>query len=164
VRAIDQALVDEVWDEMRAYPPGRAATEARAFIDRQPHVAAFCGAVSREFDLPAQKAALGVAFLLFKVLEASLGAPVPPVSRPRLGEAYAATTEWLERWEGADPRIFLRHAEGGGAWPQPNLLQYLLVLCYGGDPESAEYDAEVKASLFLLLKTVADALDLGGAD
>jgi hypothetical protein len=35
-----------------------------------------------------------------------------------------------------------------------------LTVFYGGDPESVEYDDEVKASLFLLLKTVADALDI----
>jgi len=49
---------------------------------------------------------------------------------------------------------------GGGDFPHPNLIQYLLTIFYGGDPESAEYDEEVKASLFLLLKTVADALDI----
>jgi hypothetical protein len=32
---------------------------------------------------------------------------------------------------------------------------------YGGDPESVDYDQEVKASLFLLLKTLSDALDIG---
>lgn len=161
MRAIDQFLVDEVWREITAYPPGRAEEEARLFLQRQPHVATFCQMVTQEFDPAVQKASLGLAFLLFKILEASLGAPFPPVAQPRIQEAYEATTEWLEQWDGADPRIFLRSVGGGGAFPHPNLLQYLLTEFYGGDPESVDYDQEVKASLFLLLKTLSDALDIG---
>jgi hypothetical protein len=161
VRAIDQSLVDEVWREMTAYPPGRAEDEARAFLQRQPHIAAFCQMITEEFDLTVQKAALGLTFLLFKILEASLAAPFPPVAEHRIREAYEATTDWLEQWEGADPRMFLRSVQGGGEFPHPNLVQYLLTVFYGGDPESLDYDQEVKASLFLLLKTLSDALDIG---
>lgn len=161
MRAIDQSLVDEVWREITSYPPGRKEEEAHQFLERQPHVAAFCQVVTKEFDATVQKAALGLAFLLFKILEASLGAPFPPVAQHRIQEAYEATTEWLEQWEGADPRIFLRNVQGGGEFPHPNLVQYLLTFFYGGDPESVDYDQEVKASLFLLLKTLSDALDIG---
>lgn len=164
MRAIDSSLVDEVWREITTYPPGRAEEEAKAFLQRQPHVAAFCHTVTKEFDAAVQKAALGLAFLLFKILEASLGAPFPAVARERIVEAYEATTEWLEQWEGADPRIFLRSVQAGGEFPHPNLIQYLLTVFYGGDEESAEYDAEVKASLFLMLKTLSDALDIGPAE
>ena len=149
MRAIDQSLVDEVWREITAYPPGRQEDEARLFLERQPHVAAFCQVVTKEFDATVQKAALGLAFLLFKILEASLAAPFPPVTRHRIEEAYEATAEWLEQWEGADPRIFLRSVQGGGEFPHPNLVQYLLTVFYGGDPESVDYEQEVKASLFL---------------
>ena len=161
MRAIDQFLVDEVWREITAYPPGRQEDEARQFLERQPHVAAFCQVVTKEFDPTVQKAALGLAFLLFKILETSLGRPFPPVGQHRIQEAYEATADWLEQWEGADPRIFLRSVQGGGEFPHPNLVQYLLTVFYGGDPESVDYDQEVKASLFLLLKTLSDALDLG---
>ena len=161
MRAIDRSLVDEVWREVTAYPPGRQADEAREFLERQPHVAAFCQVVTKEFDAAVQKAALGLAFLLCKILEASLGAPFPPVAQHRIQEAYEATTEWLEQWEGAHPRIFLRSVQGRGEFPHPNLVQYLLTFFYGGDPESVDYDQEVKASLFLLLKTLSDALDIG---
>ena len=164
MRAIDQSLVDQVWREITTYPPGRQEDEARQFLERQPHVAAFCQVVTKEFDPPVQKAALGLVFLLFKILETSLGAPFPPVAQHRIQEAYEATAEWLEQWEGADPRIFLRSVQGGGEFPHPNLVQYLLAVFYGGDPESVDYDQEVKASLFLLLKTLSDTLDIGEVD
>ncbi|MBI4562153.1 MAG: hypothetical protein HY724_08905 [Candidatus Rokubacteria bacterium] len=161
MRAIDESLVDEVWREMTVYQAGRAEEEARAFLQRQPHVAAFCHAVTKGFDESVQKAALGLAFLLFKILEASLGTPFPSVARERVMEAYQATTEWLLHQEGADPRLFLRSVEGGGELSHRNLLQYLLTVFYVGDADNAVYDAEVKASLFLMLKTLSDALDMG---
>lgn len=161
MRAINQTLVDQVWREMVTYPSERAEDEARRFLERQPYVAELCQGAAKEFDDQVKKAALGLTFLLFKILEASRGAPFPTITRQRITEAYQATTEWLEQWEGAHPRIFLRSVEAGGEFPQPNLIQYLLTVFYGGDSESVEYDEEVKATLFLLLKTLSDALDVG---
>jgi len=161
MRAIDQGLVDEVWREMTAFEAERAAAEAKAFLAHQPYVGEICHQLTEEFDPETQKAALGLAFLLFKIVEASVGSTFPTVSRERLIQAYEATTEWLEQWEGSDPRFFIRSVQGGGEFPHPNLVQYLLTLFYGGDPESAEYEDEAKASLFLLLKTLTDALDIG---
>ncbi|MBI3029270.1 MAG: hypothetical protein HYY64_07170 [Candidatus Rokubacteria bacterium] len=140
MRVIDRALVDEVWREVTAYPPGRQAAEAEEFLERQPDAAAFCQAVTRELDVAVQRAAIGLAFLIFKIREASLGAPVPPLARSRIREAYEATTDWLERRE-----------EGGGEFPHRNLVQYLV--------EWVDADEEAKATLFLLLKTLSDALD-----
>lgn len=164
MRGIDQELVDEVWREMVGYESERAAAEAKAFLQRQPHVAWLSRELTKELDAEAQKAALGLTFLLFKIVEASVGAPFPMIGRERIIGAYEATTEWLAEWEGAEPRFFLRSVEGGGEFPHPNLIQYLLTVFYGGDPESADYDDEVKASLFLLLKTVTDALDIGAVE
>jgi len=164
MNTITRRLVDGVWQEMIGYPPEKAEAEARRFLEGQPHVAEFCQDATREFDGGARKAALGLTFLLFKILEAGLGAPFPTVARRRIADAYQATTDWLERWEGAHPGIFLRSIEAGEEFPQPNLIQYLLTVFYRGDPESAEYDAEVRATLFLLLKTLSDALDIGPAE
>ncbi len=161
MRAVDPALVEEVWREMTRYPPERAEEEAVAFLQRQPHVAAFCHSVTKQLDEDVQKAALGLAFLLFKILEASLGMPFPLLARERVMEAYEATAVWLEQWEGADPRLFLQSVLDEGESPHPNLVRYLLTVFYGGAPESAAPDAEVTASLFLLLKTLCDALDIG---
>ncbi len=164
MRAIDPALVEEVWREMTRYPPERAEEEAVAFLQRQPHVAAFCHSITKQLDEDVQKAALGLAFLLFKILEASLGTPFPPLTRERVLEASEATAAWLERWEGADPRLFLQSVLDEGKFPHPNLVRYLLTVFYCGAPESAAPDAEVAASLFLLLKTLCDALDIGSAE
>ena len=152
MRAIDKTLVDEVWRELTAYAPARVASEAQAFLDLQPHASAFSQSLTRQFDPTVQKAALGLTFLLFKILEASLGRPFPELAEPRLLDAYAGTQAWLRQWEGAPP-VEVLQALG--------LAAYILEVFYAGGAVPGEYDETVRASLYCLLKTLTDALDLG---
>ena len=156
--AIDQSLVEEVWRSLREYDPVQAQGEAKAFIRNQPHVAEFLRDFTGEFDKEVQKAALGLAFLVFKVVEAHRGAPPSPISRARIQEAYDATVAWVERWDGAEEKLFLRACETSGEFPIPNLVQYVLQTFYADDSGAPEYDQEVKGNFFLILKTIVDAL------
>jgi hypothetical protein len=156
VRGIDQALVDEVWRETTSYPPGRIDEEARDFLSRQPHVAAFAHAVTREQDPAVQRAGLGLCFLLFKVLERSLGRPFPLLAESRLRDAHDASTEWLATLGGEEPERVL---EAAGAPGHPTLAAYIIGVFYGDAGESC--DARVRAGFTLMLRTLTDALDLG---
>src|SRR5439155_1570357 len=76
-----------------------------------------------------QKAALGLAFLLFKILEASLGRPFPELAEPRLLDAYAGTQAWLRQWEGAPPVEVLQAL---GQAEHASLAAYILEIFYAG--------------------------------
>jgi hypothetical protein len=52
VRPIDGPLVDEVWAEIIRFPAEQIQGEAQAFLERQPHVAAFTGVLTRELEAP----------------------------------------------------------------------------------------------------------------
>ena len=158
MRAIDRTLVDEVWCGMSAYAPARVASEAQLFLELQPHAAAFARAVAGGFDPAVQKAALGLAFLLFKVLEASLGCPFPLLAEERIMAAHAGTRAWLAEHDGAAPAQLLEALEHGA---HPSLPVYILSVFYEGGTAAGDCDATVRASLFCLLKTLTDALDLG---
>jgi hypothetical protein len=157
VRGIDQSLVDEVWRDLTSYPPDRVQAEAAAFLEQQPHVAAFARTMTREQDAGVQQAALGLCFLVFKVLDRSLGRPFPPLAEARLADAYASTRHWLDHGESADAATVLERAE---APAHPTLVTYLLAVFYG-DAAGGDYDESVRASLFLLLRTLTEALDVG---
>lgn len=159
MRAIDPTLVDEVWRETTSYPPGRIDEEARAFLTRQPHVAAFAHAVTREQDLVVQRAALGLCFLLFKILERSLGRPFPLLAEPRLRAAHDAAADWLARLERDDPQAVL---EASSPPDHRTLAAYIIAVFYGEGVERC--DARVRAGLVLMLRALTDALDLGPVD
>jgi hypothetical protein len=159
VRGIDQALVDEVWRETTAYPPGRIDEEARDFLVRQPHVAAFAHAATREQDPVVQRVALGLCFLLFKVLERSLGRPFPLLAESRLHAAQDASTEWLATLDGDESGRVL---EAMGAPGHPTLAAYIVSVFYGDAADSC--DERVRAGFALMLRTLTAALDLGHVD
>jgi hypothetical protein len=156
VRGIDQALVDEVWREITSYPPGRIEEEARDFLARQPEVAAFARTVTREHDPTVQRASLGLCFLLFKILERSLGRPFPRLEEARLRAAHEASTEWLAGLAGDDSARILAAA---GASGHPTLAAHLIAVFYGEGAGAC--DERVRAGLLLMLRTLTDALDLG---
>jgi len=156
VRGIDHALVDEVWRETTSYPPGRIDEEARDFLERQPHAAAFAHSVTREQEEPVQRAALGLCFLLFKVLERSLGRPFPRLDEARLRAAHEASTQWVGRLDGAESARVL---EAVGAPGHPTLAAYIVSVFYGD--AAASCDERVRAGLALMLRTLTDAVDLG---
>ena len=158
--AIDGSLVEEVWRSLNDYDPVQAQDEAKAFLRNQPHVAAFLRDVTEEFDQEVQKAAFGLVFLLFKVVEAHRGAPAAAISRERISAARDAAVEWIERWDGAAEKLFLRGLETSTEFPVPHLVQYILGTFYAGDSGTHEYDREVKGDLFIILKSIADALIL----
>ena len=156
MRPIDAALVDEVWREMIGCPPGRIEVAAQAFLVQQPHAAAFARAATQGQDVTVQKAAFGLCFLLFKILERSLGQPFPTVSAGRLREAYEATAAGRERSpETVAARLHAADPE------HPPLVAHMLAVFYGEDARPADYDENVRASLLLLLRTLTDALDVG---
>jgi len=157
VRALDHELVQEVWQTLCDYEPERSEAEARAFIKRQPHLIALAKTLMEEFDVGEQKAALGLLFLLTKVLEAHREAPVTSVSAERVARAYEAAVAWVERWSGTNERFLAR----SGEFPQPHLIPYLISVLSPGDAGRSEYEAEVQGSLFLLLKAAADAIEAG---
>lgn len=154
MRELDSTLVREVWDGLCAYPPEQSEAEARAFVKRQPHLVALAHVLTREFARDVQKTALGLLFLLTKVIEAHREAPVPSLSRARVTRAYEGTVAWMDRWEGADPRFL----ERSGEFPQPHLVPYLLGAFFPEGAGPPEHEEEVKGSLFLLLASAADAL------
>jgi hypothetical protein len=154
VRGIDRTLVDEVWSETTSYPPGRIDEEAREFLARQPDVAAFAHTLTHEQDPAIQRAALGLCFLLFKVLERSLGQPFPQLSESRLRAAHEAATEWVRQLGDEEPARALEGIPG-----HATLAAYMISVFYGAD--GAGCDDRVRTSLALMLRILTDALDLG---
>ena len=101
---------------------------------------------------------MGLCFLLFKILEASLGAPFPTVAEPRILAAHEAVMGWLAERGGADPPHLLDGLEDEA---HESLVGHVLSVFYGGGAPPADYDEEVRAGFVVLLKTLTEAVDLG---
>jgi hypothetical protein len=155
---ITPALVDEVWAEITRYAPERVQVEARDFLGRQPHAAAFARRFAPAADAAVQQAAVGLAYLLFKILERSLGRPFPPLAEERIARAWEANARWLERAEASPGQVL----EALGSAAHPSLVAYILDAFYGS--EAAACDPAVRAGLLVMLKTLTEALDIAAVE
>jgi hypothetical protein len=82
------------------------------------------------------------------------------VAEARIASAYDETRAWLGHDPSAEPARVLERAADP---THPTLVTHLLAVFYG-DAEPADYDAGVRASLLLLLRTLTTALDLGAVE
>jgi hypothetical protein len=103
-----------------------------------------------------QRCALGLCFLLFKILERSLGRPFPLLSESRIQDAHQAVTEWLDTLDGEESARVLETVSAPG---HPTLPAYIIAVFYGADVEGC--DERVRAGFALMLRTLTDALDVG---
>jgi len=160
VQPIDRGLVDEVWGEILEYHPARLQMEAAAFLDQQPHVSAFTSLIGRDFDDTVQRTAFGLAFLLFKILERGRAQALPALGEDPINAAYEVNVDWLAAMEGGEAAL-METVESG---PDPNPLGYILSVFYEGDGDPGGYDLSVRANLYLMLKTLTEALDDGAGE
>ena len=157
---MDRGLVDEVWGEVLEYHPARLQMEAAAFLDQQPHVGAFTSLVGRDFDDTVPRTAFGLAFLLFKILERSRGRSLPVLGEEPINVAYETNVDWLAAMDGGEAAL-METVESGA---DLNPLGYILSVFYEGDGDPGGYDIRVRANLYLMLKTLTEALDAGSAE
>ena len=160
MRPIDRGLVDEVWGEILEYHPARLQMEAAAFLDQQPHVGAFTNLVGRDFDDTVPRTAFGLAFLLFKILERGRGQALPILEEDPINVAYETNVDWLAALDGGEAALM----EAVESKPDRHPLGYVLSVFYEGDGDPGGYDIRVRANLYLMLKTLAEALDAGPAE
>lgn len=91
-------------------------------------MAALSGVLTKEFEEPAQQAAFDLAFLLFKILERSLGRSFPVLSEERIQSAYEHNVAWLGGTEASAQSLLDTLDEGA----QPSLTSYIMSVFYGG--------------------------------
>jgi len=103
-----------------------------------------------------RETALGLCFLLFKILDRSLGYPFPLLSESRIQGAHQAVTEWLDTLDGLESDRVLETVSAPG---HPTLPAYIIAVFYGVGAEGC--DERVRAAFALMLRTLTDALDVG---
>jgi hypothetical protein len=154
---IDRQIIEETWRNVTALDPATASAEARRFAEKQPAVLRFVKEVLREFDEGVQGAALGLAYLLFKAVEAVHNTDLPTLSDAQIEEVYGENAEWLEPlglWEGRPLRRLLEDVLD----LQEVYVPFTLIETYLQRPGVGSFSEKLKGHLFLVIKTLFDCL------
>ena len=154
---IHQQLIVETWKRVTAFDPDTASAEARRFAEKQPAVLRFVQEVLREFDEGIQGTALGLAYLLFKVVEAVQGENLPTLSDRQLEENYGENAQWLDALERLEGRPFRRLLEDVLELQEVS-VPFTLIETYLQRPGVGPFGEKLKGHLFLVIKILFDCL------
>src|SRR5262249_7761914 len=116
-------------------------------------------------DLDPEAAELGVymSYVVWQMFEAAYGKRYPKVSVKEIINAYEENETWLLQFENVDERLLMRRMKNDPHLCQMNVVGYVVEALFEADaeaePDVTAISEEDQGYLFLLLKTIIDALD-----
>jgi hypothetical protein len=154
VSAIERAVVAETQAAVSALPPRRRRLEMERAGSEQPDLQALLFDATGELSGPAQELAGFVYFVIWETFRRTNG-KVPTV---KTAAALRKLEENQQLFERLGPQVFEK-ADTGEATNQRALFFYVVDMVFGQNAAEPEIEDSEKGTLFLILKTMIDALD-----
>ncbi len=160
VEPISESLVEETWQEVAAFSPQRAEREMNRTARKQRHLLSFVAAYTEDLSRDASELAFYMFFTIYRMFQKSCPRAIRSIRGGRIERSLDQNERLLGRLEGAHERFVERVAEVESS-RQPWVMRYLvetLIEAPEGEEPVVLTEEEIGA-LFLVLKTVVDALD-----
>ena len=157
---IPDHLVEETWQEVAAFPPRRAEREMERVAKKQRELLGFIAAYTEELSQEAAELAFYMFFTMHRMFEKSTDGNIKSVRGDEIEGCLDQNESLLERLEGAHEKFIERVAKVESSH-QPFVMKYLvetLIEAPEGEDPVLLTEEEI-GMLFLVLKTVVDALD-----
>ena len=156
---IPEEIVEKTWQEVAGFSPDRAKKEMMKIGNSQPELLAFITESSREIGQEVRELVIYMFFVVYRMFQAARG-KIKKISSEEIVECYKHNEGLMERFEGTHERFLDRIAPLQTS-RQPYLVKYVVDALMEEDEgqEVLALKDEQKGLLFLLLKTVIDALD-----
>lgn len=157
MHTLDARQVDRAWQRTSRLPPAAARQAMHNFAQTHPTLLAFVLATTEDLGAPAQSLANVLFFQIARTFVQTVGDDnLPHVDEEQLAQLFERNLEIL----GDDAE-----EEEGDPWTagsgQPHLLRRVLETLFDAPNhlDGAEVSEDEVSQLFLVLKTVVDALD-----
>ena len=163
MESIPEEIVEKTWQEVAGFSPDRAKKEMMKIGNRQPELLAFVTESSKEMGQEVRELAIYMFLVVCRMFQEAQG-KINKISYEEIIECYEHNEGLMERLEGAHDKFIDRVASVQTS-KQPYVVKYVADALIGGDDEGEDAVAltdEQKGFLYLLLKTVIDALDQKG--
>lgn len=157
---IDEALVEATWQEVGAFGPMQANREMQRVGKKQHNLLAFVTTMLDELRPEATELGVYLFFVVYRIFEKARHGKLKRISRGAIANAYDRNEVLLTQLDGAHERFFERVAQREMS-NQPYVVKYILeaLLECNDDPDDIELSDDEIGFLFLVLKSVADALE-----
>ena len=152
---IPEAIVEKTWQEVAGFTPNRAKRELMKISNAQPELLAFVMESSKEMGQEVRELAIYMFVVVYRMFQKGHG-KVKKISSEEIIKCYEHNEGLMERLEGADEK-FLDRIASVQTSREPYVVKHLVNALM--EEDTLTLTAEQKGFLFLLLKTVIDALN-----
>jgi hypothetical protein len=160
MKTISDETVEATWREVAQMEPPEAQTAMQEVAKKQPALLAHVMACTDDLRDEAQELGVYIFFVIHRMFEAGSEKPLEQIPIEAVEEIADRNDALLDRLNGAHDRFLERVTEVETS-RQPYVYRYLseALIEEGEQDPSVELTEEESGLLFILLKTVIDALD-----
>ena len=159
---IHEEIVENIWQEVAGFSPGRVKKEMVKIGNSQPELLAFVMESAKEMSQEVRELAIYMFLVVYRMFQEAHG-KIKKVSSEEIIECYEHNEGLMERLKVAHEK-FLDRVASVQTSRQPYVVKYVVDALMEDDEreDAGALTEEQKGFLFLLLKTVIDALDKKG--
>jgi hypothetical protein len=159
MKTIPDEIVEETWQEVAQMDPSNAQIAMQEVAKKQPALLAHVMACTEDLRPEAQELGVYIFFTIHRMFEVGAEKPPGEVSMEVVEEHADRNDALLDRLNGAHDRFLERVTEVETS-RQPYVYHYLSeALIEEEEEDSVKLTEEESGLLFIVLKTVIDALD-----
>jgi hypothetical protein len=159
---IPEELVEETWQEVAGFSPGRGQKEMEKLGKKQPDLLSFMLVFTEDLNPEVKELAIYMFFVVYRIFEKSSKKEIRKIPGKEVEKCYESNEKLVEKTEGIHEK-FLERIAKTQVLKQPHVMAYVLTTLMEPDEEDPiELTPEDIGYLFLLFKTVIDLLDQAG--
>ncbi|MBI1746911.1 MAG: hypothetical protein HYR55_10035 [Acidobacteria bacterium] len=160
---ISAQLVEETWRRIDDCGPDQGPEMVGHYSKSQPNIFEFMVEFTREIQPESTEFALYMSYVIWQVFDAAYGKAYPVILPEEIIAAYETNEVWVQQHDGLDDIQLYERLEADTHLRQVNLVISVLDALFAPmgseDPDEINIPEEDKGYLFLLMKTIIDALD-----
>jgi hypothetical protein len=152
---ISEKIVENTWQEVAGFSPGRANKEIMMIRNRQPELLAFVMESAKEMGQEVRGFAIYMFLIVYRMFQGA-HERIEKISSEEIMKCYEHNVGLMERLEGTHEK-FLDRIASVQTSREPYVVKHLVNALM--EEDTVALTGEQKGFLFLLLKTVIDALN-----
>ena len=156
---IPEEIVEATWREVGKYSPDKAVNEMIALGKRQPDLLGFITEFTKDLNKEVKELSIYMFFTIYRMFAKSTSRKIRPIPMHKIIEVFEKKEKLLGKLGSVHEKLFQRIAEEQFT-TQPYVLKYIVEALFEENDIDGELGEESVGSLFLLMVTIVDVLDL----
>lgn len=156
---IPEEIVEATWRDVGKYSPDKAVNEMINLGKKQPDLLTFITEFTKDLHKDVKELSIYMFFTIYRMFEKSSDRKIKKISFERILKVFTAKEKLIGKLGVIHEKLFQRIAEEQFT-KQPYVLKYVVEALFEENEDDVELDDEGIGTLFLLMITVVDVLDL----